>query len=109
MDQVLLKDRPEQRISPTRVIRRESLYHNICNAYTRRDKCEFFKGKIIFFGHVFSDQGISTIEEKISAIVNATPTQSKEEVRSLLGMAQYVSWFIPNYSATVEPLRVLTK
>ena len=79
------------------------------NVTANRDKCEFFKREITFFGHVFSDQGISPSEEKISAVVNATPPQTKEEVKSLLGMAQYVSRFIPNYSATVEPLRVLTK
>ena len=79
------------------------------NVTANRDKCEFFKREITFFGHVFSDQGISQSEEKISAVVNATPPQTKEEVKSLLGMAQYVSRFIPNYSATVEPLHVLTK
>ena len=71
-----------------------------------RDKCEFFKREITFFGHVFSDQGISPSEEKISAVVNVTPPQTKEEVKSL---AQYVSQFIPNYSTTVEELCVLTK
>ena len=79
------------------------------NVTANRDKCEFFKREITFFGHVFSDQGISPSEEKISAVVNANPPQTKEEVKSLLGMAQYVSRFIPNYSATVEPLHVLTK
>ena len=72
------------------------------NVTANQDRCEFFKREITFFGHVFSDQGISPSEEKISAVVNATPPQTKEELKSLLGMAQYVSWFIPNYSATVE-------
>ncbi|CAB3977432.1 Transposon Ty3-I Gag-Pol poly [Paramuricea clavata] len=36
------------------------------------------------------------------------PPESPSEVKSLLGMAQYVSRFIPNYAAITAPLRALT-
>ena len=36
------------------------------------------------------------------------PPESPSEVKSLLGMAQYVSRFIPNYATIISPLRALT-
>ena len=80
--------------------------HNIT---ANKDKCQFVKEEILFFGHVFSKNGISPSEDKISAIKNASPPQSSDEVRSLLGMAQYVARFCPNYSSIVDPLRKLTR
>ena len=38
-----------------------------------------------------------------------SPPQSASEVKSLLGMVQYVSRFIPQHAATTAPLRNLTK
>ena len=57
----------------------------------------------------FLQDGISPSKDKVSAIVNASEPKTPDEVRSLIGMAQYLSRFIPNYSSIVEPLRVLTK
>ena len=45
---------------------------------------------------------------KTSAIVNAAAPQNASEVRSLLGMAQYVSRFIPAYAEITAELRELT-
>jgi transposase InsO family protein len=80
--------------------------HNIT---ANREKCQFGVEQIKFFGHVFSSQGISPSDEKIAAIKNASAPKSGDEVRSLLGMAQYVARFCPNYSTIVDPLRKLTK
>ena len=79
------------------------------NVTANKQKCEFWKNEIEFFGHVFSQDGISPSKDKVSAIVNASEPKTPDEVRSLIGMAQYLSRFIPNYSSIVEPLRVLTK
>ncbi len=73
------------------------------------DKCQFFKRSVKFYGHVFSAQGISVDQSKTKAIKEAANPENVAEVRSLLGMAQYVSRFIPNYATLVEPLRQLTK
>ena len=47
--------------------------------------------------------------EKISAIVNCKSPTNIEEVRSFLGMAQYVARFIPHYATVSELLRQLTR
>ena len=47
--------------------------------------------------------------EKVSAIVKCTPPTSVGEVRSFLGMTQYVARFIPHYATISEPHRQLTR
>ena len=79
------------------------------NVTANKQKREFWKNEIEFVGHEFSQDGISPSKDKVSAIVNAGEPKTPDEVRSLIGMAQYLSRFIPNYSSIVEPLRLLTK
>ena len=74
-----------------------------------KKKCEFFKTSISFFGNVFSEKGISPDPKKIKAIQDANRPTDKSEVRSLLGMANYVQRFIPNLATIVEPLRNLIR
>lgn len=71
-------------------------------------KCEFNKTKIEFYGTIFSKDGITPDPKKINSIINITQPQSVEEVRSLLGMTNFCSRFIRNYSTLANPLRLLT-
>ena len=79
------------------------------NVSLNREKCEFSKSEIEFYGHVFSADGIKPDPKKITAILEMDPPQNASEVKSLLGMAQYVSRFIPNYATITSPLRALTR
>ena len=72
-------------------------------------KCVIRTQSINFHGHIISKDGISADPQKLDAIREAPPPQTPEEVRSLLGMGNYVSRFIHNFSTMVEPLRELTK
>ncbi|CAF1064638.1 unnamed protein product [Brachionus calyciflorus] len=47
--------------------------------------------------------------KKCDALLNAKAPKSVGEVRSLLGLSNYCSRFIPDYATVVEPLRQLTK
>ena len=62
------------------------------------DKCQFYMPPIEFFGMVFSAQGMSPDPAKVKAIKQAAPPNSVSDVRSLLGMTNYVSRFIHNYA-----------
>ncbi|CAB4008646.1 hypothetical protein BSL78_21779 [Paramuricea clavata] len=73
------------------------------------DKCEYNKSSIEFFGYVFSGNGVSPDPKKVSAIRNTSLPTNAHEVRSFLGMTNYCSRFIPNYSSITDPLRALTK
>ena len=74
-----------------------------------RGKCVFSENSLEFFGYVFSDKGISDDPKKIEAIVNLQPPSDATEVRSLLGMSNYCSRFIPAYATLTQPLRELTQ
>ncbi|KAK3092457.1 hypothetical protein FSP39_003031 [Pinctada imbricata] len=74
-----------------------------------KSKCEFKKQKLSFFGYIFSSDGVSADPGKIKAIKSARQPTNTSEVRSFLGMTNYVSRFIENYSTITEPLRKLTQ
>ena len=72
-------------------------------------KCEFNKRSLEFFGHIFSQEGMSPSREKVQAIRDCQPPTNVKEVRSLLGMANFCARYIKDYSSLVQPLRELTK
>ena len=72
-------------------------------------KCEYNKSSLEFFGYIFSANGVSPDPKKVAAIAQTSPPTTAHEVRSFLGMTNYCSRFIPNYSTITEPLRALTK
>jgi hypothetical protein len=61
------------------------------------------------FGHIISGNGIRPDDAKIKAVSQAPPPKSCSEVRSFLGLTNYCSRYIPNYSTITYPLRQLTK
>lgn len=78
------------------------------NVKLNRDKCKFSRTEVKFYGHIFSQKGLSPDPKKVDAIVNAEPPTNAKEVKSLLGLASYISRFIPDYSTVTAPLRQLT-
>ena len=79
------------------------------NLTLNKEKCEFNKDRIEFYGFIFSRGGVSPDPKKVSALKNATAPSNVKELRSFLGLTNYVSRFIPNYSDLTKPLRDLTK
>lgn len=71
-------------------------------------KCVFSVPKLDFYGHTFSRAGVSPDPHKVETICKMTPPTSAGELRSLLGLTNYVSRFIPNYATITAPLRDLT-
>ena len=73
-----------------------------------KSKCEYSKDKLEFFGYIFSKDGIAPDPKKVNDLINLQTPSSPSEVRSLLGMTNYCSIFIPDYVTKTEPLRKLT-
>ena len=63
------------------------------------DKCLFGVSEIEFYGHQFAKDRLKPSPEKSEAVKEANPPESKEAVRSFLGMTRYLSKFIPRYSS----------
>lgn len=78
------------------------------NITLNKSKCEFNKNSVEFFGYCFSAEGVSADPKQVDAIKSATAPQNAGELCSLLGLANYVSRFIPDLTTIVAPLRTLT-
>ena len=72
------------------------------------DKCQFKVKELKFFGMIFSEDGIKPDPEKVSAIRNARAPTSSEEIRSFLGIANYVSMHIQDFATKSACLWELT-
>ncbi len=73
-----------------------------------RKQCKFRQTQLDYIGYVFFEKGISADPQKVAAIKNATRPENASELPSLLGLANYCSWFIPGFSTMVKPLQELT-
>ena len=70
-------------------------------------KCEFFKSKVNYLGHIVSKEGIETDPKKIEAIEKWPVPKMVTEVRSFLGFTNYYCKFIPQYTQVAKPLNQL--
>ena len=72
-------------------------------------KCEFFQKSLKFLGHMVDKAGVHPDPEKLRAIEEAKRPDSKETLRSFIGMVTYYAKFIPNASAIMSPLYKLLR
>jgi transposase InsO family protein len=72
-------------------------------------KCEFSKPAVMFLGHLVDGQTVRPNPEKVTVIQRFPVPTSADEVRRLLGVATYISKFIPRFSAKTAVLRELLK
>lgn len=72
-------------------------------------KCIFKKQKISFMGHSLSAAGIEPSTDKVDAIRRFRAPETKEELRSFLGLVTFVARFIPDLATITAPLRELQK
>lgn len=73
------------------------------------DKCKFSVKELDFLGHHISKNGISPSQTKIDAVLLFREPTTAAEVRSFLGLANYMNKYIPNLATLAEPLRKLTQ
>ena len=73
------------------------------------EKRQFGKEQIEFFANVFTKDGLKPSPDKVKAIKECSPPESKEAVRSFLGMDGYLDNYISNYAAIAAPLYQLTQ
>ena len=71
------------------------------------NKCEFFKTRITYLGHIVSSKGIETSPKKVEAVKNWTVPKTVTDVRSFLGFTNYYRGFIKGYAKVAKPLNTL--
>ena len=58
------------------------------------DKVQLRKDRVLFIGHVVSENGLCVDPAKVKAIVNMPAPSDVAGVQRLLGVAQYVAKFV---------------
>ena len=61
-------------------------------------KCEFFKKRIKYLGHIVSEEGVSTDPKKVETVLNWPVPKTVYDVRSFLGFVGYYRRFIKGFS-----------
>ena len=70
-------------------------------------KCEVFKKRIKYLGHIVSEEGVSTDPKKVEAVLNWPVPKTVYDVRAFLGFVGYYRRFIKGFSKATLPLRKL--
>ena len=77
--------------------------------YGKKSKCEFFKQRVSFLGHVVSSEGVSMEQDKVQAVRDWPIPTSVHDVRAFLGLSGYYRRFVQGFSSIAAPLSELTK
>ena len=104
-DIIIFSKNPDDHIT-----RLEGVFEKLAEAglKLKPSKCEFFKARLKYLGHVVSPQGIATDPAKIEAILRWPRPKTVTDVRSFTGFTNYYRKFIKGYAKVARPLHELT-
>ena len=71
-------------------------------------KCEFFRDKLWYLGHIVSEKGIATDPKKIEIILNWPRPKTVTDLRSFAGFTNYYHKYIKDYAKIARSLFELT-
>ena len=72
-------------------------------------KCDFFKSKIHYLGHLISPEGISPQPNKLDCIKHRPVLKDTKEIKQFLGLTGYYRKFVPRFADISRPLTTLMK
>ena len=72
-------------------------------------KCDFFKSKIHYLGHLISADGIRPLPNKLDSIKHMPAPKDAKEIKQFLGLTGYYRKFVPRFANISRPLTTLTK
>ena len=72
-------------------------------------KCDFAKPEVRYLGHVLGRGLIRPQQDKVQAIRDCSPPQTKKGVRSFLGLVGWYQRFVPDFATRAAPLSDLTR
>lgn len=72
-------------------------------------KCEFGFSQVSFVGFETSGGGVSPGDKNAKSVIAARVPKEVSELRTFMGLVNFVGWFIPDLSTHAEPLLRLTK
>ena len=67
-------------------------------------KCEFFRTRVPFLGHIISKDGLEADPEEVAAVKDFPIPTSPTEVKSFLGLCSYYRRYVKNFADIARPL-----
>src|SRR5713226_7680247 len=77
--------------------------------YAKLSKCDLYRDRIQYLGHIILEEGISVDPEKIEAIMNWPTPRNVIDVRYFMGLAGYYWRFIEGFSRAAHAITSLQK
>ena len=68
------------------------------------EKCNFFQKKVLYLGHIVSDQGVIPNPEKTEKVTNWPTPTCLVELQGFYGLSNYYRHFIKGYAEVAKPL-----
>ena len=78
------------------------------NLKLKPSKCDLFRKKISYLGHIIGGEGVQTDPKKVKAVKEWPIPIYLTDVRGFIGLCSYYRRFINNFSELVKPLSNLT-
>ena len=105
-DMIIASESEEEHDQILRKVLARAHQHNI---KFNPKKIELKKSEVVYMGNVLTEHGVKPDEMKVKEVVDMPKPTSKEDVRRLIGMSNYLSPYIPNMSEITSPIRSLLK
>ena len=77
--------------------------------FAKLPKCEFHKQSIDFLGYRISPEGVEMDPSKVKAVLDWAPPQTRKQLQSFLGFANFYRAFIPQFAGIALPFTELLK
>ena len=73
------------------------------------EKCKLGLSQVEYVGHTIDDEGLHFTRSKLDSVLNFPRPETKRQVKSFLGLANYFRDHIRNHSTRVHPLQELVQ
>ena len=70
-------------------------------------KCSFAQTQLEYLGHIITDQGVATDEEKIKVMQQWPVPKTIKELRGIMGLTAFYRKYVKGYEIIVKPLTTL--
>ncbi|GFO32134.1 Pol polyprotein [Plakobranchus ocellatus] len=74
-----------------------------------KEKCALKRREVKYFGHIINDKGMRPDEGRVEAILTMKEPRNVSELKTVLGMMNYLSKFVPHMSTILQPISRLLK